>query len=128
SWHRLGASSWQAAPQMWINCDALGISLSVLTWALLAFTDWVIIRHVLVAWFWTARPRLSAVPLTDAGSALLILYQLVLGLSWISHVRAMTTDPGTVSESSSPPSYPNPRACKLCQARWKPPRAHHCKT
>ncbi|CAE8626868.1 unnamed protein product, partial [Polarella glacialis] len=118
----------KAAPQMWINCDALGISLSVLTWALLAFTDWVIIRHVLVAWFWTARPRLSAVPLTDAGSALLILYQLVLGLSWISHVRAMTTDPGTVSESSSPPSYPSPRACKLCQARWKPPRAHHCKT
>lgn len=113
---------------MWFNCDALGIALSVLTWALLAFTDWVIIQHVLVAWFWTSRPRISAVPLSDVGAVLLFLYQLLLGLSWISHLRAMTTDPGTIADSSPPSSMQHPRACKLCQGRWKPPRAHHCKT
>lgn len=113
---------------MWVNCDALGIALCVVTWALLVFTDWVIVRYVLFSWFWTQRPRIGAVPLTDLGLVLSFLYQLVLGMSLISHVCAMTTDPGTVSESEAPASFSNPKACKLCQGRWKPPRAHHCKT
>lgn len=113
---------------MWFNLDALGIALSLVTWALLAFTDWVIIRYVIVAWFWTNRPRFDLVPLTDFGLGLLALYQLFIGLSWFSHFRAMTTNPGTIRESSAPENFPNPRVCKLCKGYWKPPRAHHCKT
>jgi len=40
----------------------------------------------------------------------------------------MTTDPGTIREPDAPKSFQNPRACQLCQGRWKPPRAHHCRT
>eukprot|EP00439_Symbiodinium_sp_Y106_P036240 s1638_g4.t1 len=111
-----------------MNCDALGLALAVLTWALLCFTDWVVVRYVLYSWFSTSRPRFSLVPLTDLGSALLVMYQLLLGLSWFSHFRAVTTDPGTIPVSAAPPDFANPRVCKLCQGRWKPPRAHHCKT
>ncbi|CAE7567318.1 Zdhhc3 [Symbiodinium sp. KB8] len=114
--------------RIWMNCDALGLALAVLTWTLLCFTDWVVVRYVLYAWFSTSRPRFSLVPLTDLGSALLVMYQLLLGLSWFSHFRAVTTDPGTIPVSAAPPDFANPRVCKLCQGRWKPPRAHHCKT
>lgn len=68
------------------------------------------------------------VPLTDLGLFLCFVYQLLMLLSFTSHVRAMTSDPGTVTESIAPSSFLNPKTCKLCQGRWKPPRAHHCKT
>lgn len=113
---------------MWVNLDAFGIALSLLTWLLLIFTDAVVVRFVLFAWFTTSRPRFRWVPLSDLGLFLLALYQLLLMLSLVSHVRAVTTDPGTMSLSSAPESLSNPRNCKLCQERWKPPRAHHCKT
>lgn len=113
---------------MWFIFDALGIALGVLTWVLLAFADWVVVRHVLVTWFWTSKPRLAWLPFTDAGVSIFVAYQALLGLSWFSHFQAMTTDPGTIRERSPPASFQNPRVCKLCQGQWKPPRAHHCKT
>mmetsp|Transcript_142790 Transcript_142790/g.397754 ORF Transcript_142790/g.397754 Transcript_142790/m.397754 type:complete len:331 (+) Transcript_142790:130-1122(+) len=113
---------------MWFIMDGLGISLGLLTWALLAFADWVVVRHVLVAWFWTPRPRFSWLPLTDVGALVTLAYQILLFLSWLSHFQAMTTDPGTVREQIAPPHFANGVNCKLCQNRWKPPRAHHCKT
>lgn len=113
---------------MWFIFDGLGIALGVLTWVLLAFADWVIVRHVLVTMFWSPKPRLQWLPLTDAGALVFFLYQFLLGLAWFSHLRAMTTDPGTISSSLQPTGLDNPRVCKLCQDRWKPPRAHHCKT
>jgi len=114
--------------QMWFIVDGLGITLGVVTWLLIALADWVVVRHVLVAWFWTSRPRISWLPLTDIGTSVAIVYNLLLGLSWFSHFQAMTTDPGTVRMECAPTNFQNPRVCKLCQGRWKPPRAHHCKT
>jgi len=113
---------------MWFIRDGLGILLGLLTWALLLFADWVIVRHVLVSWFWTSKPRVEALPLTDAGLALFAVYQSILGLSWFSHLQAMTTDPGTIRQRIAPDGFPNSRVCRLCEDRWKPPRAHHCKT
>lgn len=113
---------------MWFIFDGLGIALGVLTWVLLAFADWVVVQHVLVTWFWTPQPRWQLVPLTDLGTLVFVLYQVLLFLSWFSHLRAMTTDPGTIRASSAPAGIESPRLCKLCQDRWKPPRAHHCKT
>lgn len=113
---------------MWFIFDGLGIALSLLTWALLAFSDWVVVRHVIVSWFWTSRPRFEWLPLTDVGTIILLVYQMILGLSWFSHFQAMTTDPGTIREAVAPTGFGAPKACKLCQDRWKPPRAHHCKT
>mmetsp|Transcript_164821 Transcript_164821/g.528867 ORF Transcript_164821/g.528867 Transcript_164821/m.528867 type:complete len:316 (-) Transcript_164821:54-1001(-) len=113
---------------MWFIIDGLGISLGLLTWALLAFADWVVVRYVVVTWFWTAQPRIEWLPFTDFGVVVFATYQVLLGLSWFSHLQAMTTDPGTIKQSIAPTDFPNPRCCKLCQGRWKPPRAHHCKT
>mmetsp|Transcript_110126 Transcript_110126/g.307888 ORF Transcript_110126/g.307888 Transcript_110126/m.307888 type:complete len:315 (-) Transcript_110126:136-1080(-) len=112
---------------MWFIFDCLGITLGLLTWALLAFADWVVVRHILASWFWTATPRVSVLPLTDVGTILFIWYQMILGLSWFSHLQAMTTDPGTIRQSDAPAGFVNSRVCTLCKGRWKPPRAHHCK-
>jgi len=100
---------------------------SLLTWALLAFSDWVVVRHVIVSWFWTSRPRFDWCPLTDVGTVILVVYQLILGLSWFSHLQAMTTDPGTIKDAVAPDPA-TAKTCRLCHDRWKPPRAHHCKT
>jgi len=113
---------------MWFIFDGLGILLSLLTWGLLAFADWVVVRQVFFAWFWAAHPRFSWMPFTDSGAVLFLVYQSLICLSFVSHIRAATTDPGTVRQTSTPPVLKNPRFCKLCQGRWKPPRAHHCKT
>lgn len=114
--------------QMWFICDGLGIALSLLTWTLLGFSDWVVCRHVFVSWFSSPRPRISYLPFTDLGCVLFLVYQAILGLSWFSHFQAATTDPGTIRQRDAPIDLVNPRVCKLCKDRWKPPRAHHCKT
>eukprot|EP00928_Gymnodinium_smaydae_P064391 TRINITY_DN47728_c0_g1_i1.p1 TRINITY_DN47728_c0_g1~~TRINITY_DN47728_c0_g1_i1.p1 ORF type:complete len:312 (-),score=21.75 TRINITY_DN47728_c0_g1_i1:249-1184(-) len=113
---------------VWFIVDGLGITLSLLTYALLAFADWVVVRYVLLAWCQSDKPRLPSLPLTDAGLIVCGLYQLLIFLSFYSHFRAMTSDPGTITEPAAPASFQDARACRLCQGRWKPPRAHHCKT
>jgi len=114
-------------PGMWFVFDYLGMALSSLTWVLLAFADWVVVRHVLLTWFTSEQPRFSWLHLTDVGLVLCGMYQMLLFLSWFSHLRAMTTDPGTINIKSAPKELQNPRVCKLCGEGWKPPRAHHCK-
>lgn len=113
---------------MWFCCDALGITLGLITWLLLAFADWVIVRYVIVGWFWTSNPRFPSLPLTDVGVCLCLVYQSLIGLSWFSHLQAAITDPGTIRTYEAPACVENPKLCKICQDCWKPPRAHHCKT
>lgn len=113
---------------MWLCCDALGISLCLITWLLLAFADWVIVHFVLETWFWTLHSRFAWLPLTDLGLIFFFIYQCVIGLSWLSHFKASSTDPGTVPALEIPEGFKNPRVCKICRGTWKPPRAHHCKS
>eukprot|EP00927_Polykrikos_kofoidii_P015128 TRINITY_DN1670_c0_g1_i2.p1 TRINITY_DN1670_c0_g1~~TRINITY_DN1670_c0_g1_i2.p1 ORF type:complete len:308 (+),score=43.03 TRINITY_DN1670_c0_g1_i2:202-1125(+) len=120
---------------MWFIFDAVGIALGVLTWGLIAFADWVVYWHVFVAWFMSPKPRFDWLPFTDGGAVLFVLYQTILALAWYSHLTAATTDPGTVTQIQAPAEFESPHFCKECQTedgdenrRWKPPRAHHCKT
>jgi len=113
---------------MWLIFDTLGIALGVLTWVLLLFADYVIVRFVIASWFYTDTPSFALLPFTNGGVVLFVLYQGLLCLSWFSHFQAMTTDPGTIREKSAPSSFSNPKTCMLCEGVWKPPRAHHCKT
>jgi palmitoyltransferase len=113
---------------MWFIVDAVGIALGTLTWLLVVFADWVVCRHVLLVWFSTDSPRLTWLPYTDLGALLFFSYQFVVGLAFVSHIRAVTTDPGTIREKDAPSTFESPKLCKLCGDRWKPPRAHHCKT
>mmetsp|Transcript_75041 Transcript_75041/g.168348 ORF Transcript_75041/g.168348 Transcript_75041/m.168348 type:complete len:328 (+) Transcript_75041:186-1169(+) len=113
---------------MWFIWDGLGISLGVLTWVLLAFADWVVVQYVFVGWFRTATPRINWIPCNDVGLLAFFVYQALILLTFTSHFRAATTDPGTIEEFTAPSDFLSPKVCKLCQGRWKPPRAHHCKT
>lgn len=113
---------------MWFIFDGLGLALGFFTYVLIAFADWVIVHHVLLVWFRSTQPRIDWLPLTNVGWVVCLLYQSVLFLSVSSHFAAMTTDPGTIKEKGPPAGFVNPRYCKLCKDRWKPPRAHHCKT
>lgn len=113
---------------MWLIFDGLGIALGVLTWILLVFADYVIVRHVIASWFWTVQPSFALLPFTNVGVLLFVMYQCLLLLAWFSHFQAMTTDPGTIPSKTAPENYSNPKCCKLCRGQWKPPRAHHCKT
>jgi len=117
---------------MWFIFDAVGIALGLLTWLLLGFTDWVVCKHTLATLFASTEPRIPWLPYTDAGCIVFFLYQGLISLSFISHVQAMTTDPGTIIPSKPPPELQNTKWCTLCregqEERWKPPRAHHCKT
>lgn len=114
---------------MWFIVDGFGIALSSLTWVLFGLTDWVVSRYVIEAWFSASSSRLSWVPLTDAGTLIFLIYQALLFMSWLSHFQAMTTDPGTIAPKEAPENFTQPpRACRLCADKWKPPRAHHCKT
>lgn len=113
---------------MWFICDGLGLALGVFTWLLLAFADFVIVQHVLLFWFRTPQPRVEWMPLTEVGLTIFFMYQSLLGLAVVSHLAAMLTDPGTIKEQVAPTDFANPRCCNICNGRWKPPRAHHCKT
>lgn len=113
---------------MWFICDPFGIALGTLTWAMVIFADWVVCRYVIDVWFATDVPRFDWLPYTDAGATLFAFYQLTIALSFISHLRAVTTDPGTISQHSPPDNFSPIKQCKLCRDSWKPPRAHHCKT
>lgn len=112
---------------MWFVRDAFGIFLLACTWSVMAFSDGVVVKHIFLAWFFDANPRLARVPMTDFGAGLCFAYQCLVGVTLLAHFRASTTDPGTVRQAKAPPRFRNPRMCKICSDGWKPPRAHHCK-
>lgn len=113
---------------VWFLWEPMGLFLSAATWALLLFANWVIFSFVLLTWFPSETSQVPLLGLTDGGLAALAVYQFLMGLSWVCHFRAMTTDPGTVPVAKPPSSVVIPRTCKICNGCWKPARAHHCKT
>jgi len=90
--------------------------------------DGLIVQYVFLAVLRTAEPRFPSVPLSDTGIYLLVIYQSLVVLSVLSHARAATSDPGILTDDVAPSHVPEPRICKCCDGRWKPPRAHHCTT
>mmetsp|Transcript_7749 Transcript_7749/g.21758 ORF Transcript_7749/g.21758 Transcript_7749/m.21758 type:complete len:321 (-) Transcript_7749:179-1141(-) len=113
---------------MWLIFDCFGITLGVLTWVFVAFADWVVVQYVLTPSFGTSQPRIAWLPYTDGGALIFLVYQGLILLSWSSHVAAMLTNPGTIRPKTAPAAFEGAKVCKICHDRWKPPRAHHCKT
>jgi len=72
-----------------------------------------------------------------------IIFNTLVACIWITYIRAIYTDPGTVPQKWEPPvvsddtvsmdskgniwSTAASKWCKKC-SNWKPQRAHHCKT
>lgn len=112
---------------MRILLDPTGILLSVATWIFLVST-WLAVHHNCLS-IWDPQSC------TFLGCSYII--RLIrgshLGLciaAVISHLRAFFADPGfcTNSPRDPPKGFQNAKTCTLCGTRWKPPRAHHCKT
>lgn len=116
--------------ERWLSTDACGVICAFVTWFLLLFACYVVNVHVIVPWL----------GLNDrVGAANALLFNSLLFLSLWSHLRAMLTDPGTVTKHARPiappvPTFnadgtvqetPDPRQCRRCMA-YKPVKAHHC--
>lgn len=116
----------------WFVFEPMGLALSSLAWAFLAFADYVVVFVVIMSWFSSKTPRFAALPISDGGLVVFGLYQFLIFLTWFSHLQAATTDPGTITVNDAPEDFKNPKFCQTCethtqQRSWKPPRAHHCK-
>lgn len=111
---------------MWFVRDVYGTLLIVLVWCILLASDLIVTRYVLYVWY----PSRTAIiiPLEGLGYRFFWLYNAVVLLCAVTHCRAVITDPGTMRNIHVPAQFEKPKYCKICDRRWKPPRAHHCKT
>ena len=74
--------------------------------------------------FWQESGSLK---LSPVGLFLFLVFNLVLALGFLSHLRCWLSDPGRTPKIE-PPNYLEAelsRYCTLCK-QWKPPRTHHC--
>mmetsp|Transcript_18455 Transcript_18455/g.58261 ORF Transcript_18455/g.58261 Transcript_18455/m.58261 type:complete len:402 (+) Transcript_18455:52-1257(+) len=106
---------------MWcLNDDPCGIICACMTHGLIVFANFAMVYGVLLPWLgWTAPAALHY-----AAFATISL------LAELSHLRAMTTNPGAVPLGCPPPpgtdeSKSRVPVCHRCEG-YKPPRAHHC--
>jgi hypothetical protein len=108
---------------MWFVQDICGIICAVFTWLLILYAQYVFVTCVL----W---PQ----PNTFERLMHLIVFELLVFLAIVSHLKSMFTDPGSVPrgtatreaiESLGLADCPVLFKCQKCCA-IKPQRAHHC--
>jgi hypothetical protein len=110
---------------IWCNKeDGCGLFSAGFTYFLILYAEYCLLFYVLQPW-----ATLASV----FSTAVILFYNLVTGLAVISHIKCMTTDPGSIPLNSSPiappPSETNQYPfCPYCQYSYKPPRSHHCST
>jgi len=114
---------------MRIIFDPCGVLLVCVTWILLFVSNLTVVKYFIYAWFSDTYSSDKFLRLQDAGIFILVTYTFSLLLVFTSHVKAMTTDPGIIEEDVKVPPQleAQARTCKICDNRWKPVRAHHCK-
>lgn len=108
----------------WDPCGALcWIFGQLVVW----FVNYVIVSEMFVSFFrWS-----------NWGIANCAVFETLIVLMVVAHVRAMCSDPGSVAQKTVTPEeisvgstrtdVPKRRYCRRCQC-VKPPRAHHCST
>jgi palmitoyltransferase len=113
----------QSGKKKWFIWDPCGIACAVATYIFLLYGEIVVIIILLPSfpdkWSFTAT----------------IVLTVFVTLSVVSHVKAMTTDPGVVLHESTTEEEiaerreqgEKVRYCKRCRS-VKPDRAHHCST
>ncbi|KAI6204380.1 Palmitoyltransferase [Aphelenchoides besseyi] len=110
----------------WCNRDICGIFCAIFTWFLMCYAQFCVCFVMMATW--TAKPTLQF--------ANFFIFQFFFLLSFISHFRTMTTDPGAVPKGNLTDDYlqrlERERTaggpiykCHKC-ASVKPERAHHC--
>ncbi|XP_013098101.2 palmitoyltransferase ZDHHC3 [Stomoxys calcitrans] len=107
----------------WCVKDICGIFCAVLTWLLILFAEFVVMRVILLP---SPHPVFSTVNI--------IIFQILAFLAFASHLRTMLSDPGAVPRGNATKEmieqmgyregqmiFKCPKCCSI-----KPERAHHC--
>ena len=100
--------------RMWFIQNNFGITLSILVWILLLYSEYVLV-------FIIANDQLYFV------HGIIVSILVILAL-W-AHLKVMVTNPGTVPKNAKPLSCDDNRSrikCGKCKC-YKPPMSHHGK-
>lgn len=109
-----------------------GAILAFLVWAASGAIHTVAALYVIKPFF----PRdnkeglFGGLPISNNGLFLLGSMDMIGGLGLIAHAAAVFLDPGSTRHAPRRPPriVESPVFCALCDNRWKPPRAHHCRS
>lgn len=112
---------------MWLVRDRVGIQACVALWVCLALANWVVLEFAIWPIWSVAEPGLAGLRLTNAGAIVFLVYEGLVALSFLSHVQAATTHPGPMEAVRPLEGLSFARTCLICDRRWKPDRAHHCR-
>lgn len=111
---------WCCGGRCWCVCSDSGVIFASLTWAVIGFVAFVTSTHAVAATEWMLLHR--------------ALYATVITLIYLSHGRAMWSDPGFVMDEAKAPDVSS-AVSNLASIRWcrhcgivKPDGAHHCST
>jgi len=109
----------------WCVKDCCGVVCASITYILLFYAEFVVLRVILL-------PSLATNPFYAAAN--LLLFQMLLILAASSHIKTMLTDPGAVPRGNATKEnieklgyrsgqviFKCPKCCSI-----KPERAHHC--
>lgn len=111
---------------MWVVKDCTGISFTLVVSA--RKTLLIIGLSDLAVTFYGIGAFTKGEEWTETGKALMALFQSWVGLSVISYLRCIFTNPGQTPYIEAPDiPLEQLRFCEKCQ-QWKPSRTHHCST
>eukprot|EP00922_Rhytidocystis_sp_ex-Travisia-forbesii_P039856 GHVS01059297.1.p1 GENE.GHVS01059297.1~~GHVS01059297.1.p1 ORF type:complete len:409 (+),score=18.53 GHVS01059297.1:119-1345(+) len=99
-----------------------GLLLVALVWLLMVFCNYATLKYVIF--------RCSLEAYSELSKSLIlfvvIVYELSLLFAWISHALAVLTNTAIKIPLGTPAVLD--KSCHPCGGRWKPPRAHHCRS
>uniref|UniRef100_A0A0L8HF72 Palmitoyltransferase n=1 Tax=Octopus bimaculoides TaxID=37653 RepID=A0A0L8HF72_OCTBM len=109
--------------------DPCGIVCLLITYGALLYADYAVVRHLVI-------PVMSD---TLWGAVSVVIFNFIIFLAVVSHLRAVLSDPGIVpipkttldfsdmhSGHKSPCMNNGWTVCMKCET-YRPPRAHHCR-
>lgn len=109
--------------------DPCGIVCLLITYGALLYADYAVVRHLVI-------PVMSD---TLWGAVCVVIFNFIIFLAIVSHLRAVLSDPGIVpiprttldfsdihSGQKSPCMNNGWTVCMKCET-YRPPRAHHCR-
>ncbi|XP_048254354.1 palmitoyltransferase ZDHHC3-like [Haliotis rufescens] len=109
--------------------DPCGITCIIITYIAVLYADYVVVRHLVI-------PSMSE---TFWGAVHVVVFNTILFLLTISHMRAVMSDPGVVPLPTTSIDFSDMHSgkqtkcsgdgwtvCMKCET-YRPPRAHHCR-
>lgn len=109
-----------------------GIALAIVTHLLIYYGCWAGNKLCIFYWQYTDKldeQFIKGVPLTMYGFLNFTIFNGLVLMALLSHLRASFADPGYIPKDIEVPDYIDTaklNTCERCSMSWKPQRAHHC--